>query len=168
MHNPESELWAGWREASARVEVDQALRELYAELDATIAAKGPTCWSSGKCCKFIEFEHRLYVTGLEIAWFLGQVAGPEADAEQQESIGGIRLPQFAEHPGACPYQIDGLCSTHAIRPLGCHIFFCQQGTEAWQQDVYEDFLNRLQAMHKANRIEYRYMDWIAGLEEAGA
>ncbi|MBB6428610.1 hypothetical protein [Algisphaera agarilytica] len=168
MRDAESGLWAGWREASARAEVDVALRGLYAELDATIAAKGPTCWSSGKCCKFVEFEHRLYVTGLEIAWFLGGVTAAEGDAETNEPCGGIRLPQFAEHPGACPYQIDGLCSTHAIRPLGCRIFFCQQGTEAWQQDVYEDFLGRLQSLHQAHGIEYRYMDWIAGLEQAGA
>lgn len=169
----EASLWSAWRDASAVQGIDAALRELYAELDAAIAAKGPTCWSSGKCCKFDDFGHRLYVTGLEIAWFLRQVAsaGPPVGSLKPEGAStatdhGIRLPQFAEHPGACPYQVDGLCSTHTIRPLGCRIFFCQQGAEAWQQDLYEAFLKRLQTLHDEHGLEYRYMDWIAGLSQA--
>jgi len=151
--------------------VDVGLRDLYAELDAAIAAKGPTCWSSGKCCKFDEFGHRLYVTGLEIAWFMRQVGEAKAEAGNDVTESRIRLPQFAElsmpRPGgACAYQIDGLCSTHTVRPLGCRIFFCQQGTEAWQQDLYEAFLKRLQNLHDQHGLEYRYMDWIAGLSQA--
>lgn len=168
----ESGLWSAWRKAAFDPAVDVALRGLYAELDEAIAAKGPTCWSSGKCCKFDEFGHRLYVTGLEIAWFLGQVGDGESDEPSEKNANGLRLPQFAELStplpgGACPYQIDGLCSTHTIRPLGCRIFFCQQGTEAWQQDLYEAFLKRLQALHDQLGLEYRYMDWIAGLSQAG-
>ena len=177
MRDPEAGLWSAWRTAAADPAIDSAIRALYTELDAAIAAKGPTCWSSGKCCKFDDFGHRLYVTGLEIAWFLGQVEAEESKVQgrksEVESGGdavGIRLPQLAEppeHPGACPYQIDDLCSTHTVRPLGCRIFFCQQGTEAWQQDLYEDYLNRLQSLHDQHGLEYRYMDWIAGLSEAG-
>ncbi|MEL7088597.1 MAG: hypothetical protein AAGL98_09200, partial [Planctomycetota bacterium] len=163
----EANLWNAWRRAAALSVIDSALRELYAELDAAVAAKGPTCWTSGKCCKFDEFGHRLYVTGLEIAWFLQQVGStsPEGtNPNEPPSSGGIRLPQFAEHPGACPYQIDGLCSTHTVRPLGCRVFFCQQGTEAWQQDLYETFLRRLRLLHDEHDLEYRYMDWLAGLD----
>lgn len=166
-------MWASWRDASVVPGINGALRDLYAELDAAIVAKGPMCWSSGKCCKFDDFGHRLYVTGLEIAWFLGQVgsAGPQggslkSEARNAETDRGLRLPQLAEHPGACPYQTNGLCSTHTIRPLGCRVFFCQQGTEAWQQDLYEAFLKRLQTLHDEHGLEYRYMDWIAGLNEA--
>lgn len=169
-------LWNAWRQAAALPEIDVALRELYAEIDAAVAAKGPTCWTSGKCCKFDEFGHRLYVTGLEIAWFLAQVQGVDSgsggfssvDSTGSSSGGGVRLPQFAEHSGACPYQIGGLCSTHTVRPLGCRIFFCQQGTEAWQQDLYETFLRRLRLLHDEQALEYRYMDWIAGLDAAAA
>lgn len=159
-------MWNAWREAAALPAVDTALRELYAELDAAVTAKGPTCWISGKCCKFDEFGHRLYVTGLEIAWFLSQVkaGGPTSAAEERDDA--IKLPQFAEHPGACPYQINGLCSTHVIRPLGCRIFFCQQGTEGWQQDLYEEFLQRLRELHEQRDLPYRYMDWISGLGAA--
>lgn len=159
---------------------------MYAELDDAIAAKGPTCWSSGKCCKFDAFGHRLYVTGLEIAWFLGVVEGRQVEGQRVEGRRskveggadgrGFRLSQYAGSsdprlaegaiPGACPYQVEGLCSTHAIRPLGCRIFFCQQGTQSWQQDLYEAFLKRLRSLHETHGLEYRYMDWMAGLSEA--
>jgi Fe-S-cluster containining protein len=162
----EAGLWWAWRDAAAEADVDEALRDLYRRLDDAVAARGPTCWTSGRCCKFDDFGHRLYVTGLEVAWFLGQVTGrdPRPAAEPQD--GPIRLPQLAEHPGACPYQIEGLCSTHEVRPLGCRIFFCQAGTEDWQQELYEDFLAQLQALHDRRGIAYRYMDWIAGLKAA--
>lgn len=165
--------WEGWRAAAARPAIDADLRALYADVDAAIAQRGPTCWTSGKCCKFDTFGHRLYVTALEVAWFLGQVDGPaDAGADAAGAVpvagGGIRLPQMAETAGACPYQLAGRCSTHAVRPLGCRIFFCQAGTEDWQQDLYESFLTRLRAMHERHGVDYRYLDWIAGLEVAGA
>ncbi len=162
--------WQAWRAAAARPAVDAELRALYTEVDAAIAQRGPTCWTSGKCCKFDSFGHRLYVTALEVAWFLGQIDSPaDAHAAPPTPVagGGIRLPQMAQTPGACPYQLDGRCSTHTVRPLGCRIFFCQAGTEDWQQDLYELFLTRLRAMHERHAVEYRYMDWIAGLEAAG-
>ena len=168
-----TDLWSRWKNVAALPALDAALRSLYAEIDAAVAERGPTCWVSGKCCKFDDFGHRLYVTGLEIAWFLGQVEGRKSTVEGRDDGdetsgggGGIRLPQLAEHPGACPYQVGGLCSTHQVRPLGCRVFFCQQGTEDWQHDLYERFLSQLQKLHETHGIEYRYMDWIAGLSEA--
>lgn len=150
-------LWPRWRDAAQQPAIDAALRDLYARLDAAVAERSPTCWISGRCCKFDTFGHRLYVTGLEIAWFLQQV-------EQQPS--GVRLPIHAETAGACPYQAKGMCSTHAVRPLGCRIFFCQKGTEQWQNELYEQFLAELRTLHEAHGLPYRYMDWIAGLDEA--
>ena len=164
----EQQLWSAWRNAAATPAIDGALRGFYTELDAAVAAKGPTCWASGRCCKFDDFGHRLYVTGLEVAWFLEQVRSTPPQTPDAESAQGIRLPQAAEHPGACPYQIGGLCSTHAVRPLGCRIFFCQRGTDAWQQDLYEAYLARLRTLHARHGLEYRYLDWIEGLAQAAA
>ena len=176
-------LWSSWSAAAAEPGIDAALRGLYADLDAAVAARGPTCWTSGKCCRFDQYGHRLYVTGLEIAWFLRGVTGSDSadgaddaddaaaaeasatDVEQQTGF-ILKLPQVAEHPGACPYQVGGLCSTHVMRPLGCRIFFCQRGTEAWQQDLYEQYLQQLRNLHSTHDLEYRYMDWMAALAEA--
>ncbi|MEO1236020.1 MAG: hypothetical protein AAFX76_04455 [Planctomycetota bacterium] len=165
------EAWSAWREAVSLAGVDRALRELYAQLDAAVAARGPTCWTSGKCCKFDAYGHRMYVTGLEVAWFLEQVEGRrsrvEASPSDTDRVGKrVTLPQWSSDRGSCPYQVDGLCSTHGVRPLGCRVFFCQSGTEDWQQDLYEDFLSRLRKLHEEHDLPYRYLDWLVGLSEA--
>jgi len=171
-------LWPAWRAAARRAVIDAAIRDLYARLDADIAARGPTCWQSGKCCKFGSYGHRLYVTGLEIAWFLGHLrsaVGDRRSGKSSQTVAAMALPQIADRtsqtadsPDACPYQIDGLCSTHAIRPLGCRIFFCQQGTQDWQQDLYEGYLKQLRTLHDAHGLEYRYMEWRDGLRAGQA
>ena len=148
-------LWRGWFDAAARAEVDAALRALYADLDAAVTARGPTCWLSGKCCNFDAYGHRLYVTALEVAWVLLQV-GPRADAQPQASGDG------------CVFQVGKMCGVHAVRPLGCRVFFCEQGTQQWQQDLYESMLARLRTLHDGHGVEYRYLEWRAGLTAARA
>ncbi len=167
MHNE----WRQWRQAAGRSEVDAAIGDLYARLDADIAARGPTCWASGNCCKFDTYGHRLYVTGLEISRFVrlshGRTARPpqasgQAVAHDTDTALPLLNPTSRD---ACVFQVDGLCSAHAIRPLGCRVFFCQQGTEDWQQDLYERYMDELRAMHERWALPYRYMEWRAGLAE---
>lgn len=159
---PASDSWLRWREAARASEVDAAISRLYAEIDADVAARGPTCWQSGKCCHFREFGHRLYVTALEVAWFLDRADPPPAPE-------GLALPQLGrtrDGDGDCPWQVDEACTAHGIRPLGCRVFFCQHGTEAWQQALYEKHQARLKALHVERGIAYRYLEWVAGLNEA--
>ena len=172
-----------WRDAAGREVIDRAIRGLYNDLGTAVAERRPVCNASGRCCKFEEYGHRLYVTGLEIAWFLVGVgsqvlgdSGKPAQAANEPSVlrPGMslqQLPPATNHQppvtsGTCPYQINGLCSTHTIRPLGCRVFFCEQGTEAWQQDTTEHFLDRLKQLHAEHDLPYAYMEWRAGLAEA--
>lgn len=166
--------WQQWRRAVERGEVDSAVGDLYARLDADIAAYGPTCWSSGKCCKFDSYGHRLYVTGLEIARFFKHnrtACPPQASGQAVEPFHPLPVlnithqPSDIKHQDSCVFQIDGLCSTHKIRPLGCRVFFCQKGTQDWQQELYEQYLNELRVMHERWGLPYRYMEWRAGVEE---
>src|SRR4051794_10484292 len=39
--------------------------ELYREVDAAVAEAGPVCVASGRCCRFQEFGHVLYLSSLE-------------------------------------------------------------------------------------------------------
>src|SRR5262249_4900088 len=39
--------------------------ELYAEVDREVAAAGPVCVASGRCCRFKEYGHVLYLSSLE-------------------------------------------------------------------------------------------------------
>lgn len=165
---PADPAWPTWFTAAARADVDSALRAFYADLDAEVARGEATCDQSGRCCKFDSFGHRLYVTALEIAWFTRMADGRwrMADGEDKPAS-GVRLPVLpARDHDACVYQIDGLCSQHTIRPLGCRVFFCQAGTEDWQHDLYERYLARLKVIHEQFGVPYRYMEWRAGLDEA--
>lgn len=160
--------WLLWRDAAKREAIDLAIRELYAELAKAVAERRPVCNASGRCCKFETYGHRLYVTTLEIAWFLQHVK-PAKPIETAPSDGQrISLHQLSQSPSqdACPYQIDGLCSVHTVRPLGCRVYFCEEGTESWQQDTTELFLDRLKQLHLDEGLPYQYMEWRAGLAEA--
>ncbi|MEM9414217.1 MAG: hypothetical protein AAGA29_01910 [Planctomycetota bacterium] len=189
-----AELWTTWRDAVRIAAVDDAIRAIYDEVGQAIRdaprdfPEGPpTCNASGRCCKFDTYGHRLYVTGLEIAWFLGWVSGtgfgvsdePPHCSRDSSSIAltviepGHHAPPAPDQPpapnpetrieDACRYQVDGLCSTHTIRPLGCRVYFCTPGTDDWQHAVYERFLDRLRALHAEHGLPYRYMEWRAGL-----
>lgn len=156
----ESTLWQQWAAAAATPKISDALTALYTDIDTAVRAKGPTCWTSGKCCKFDTFQggHLLYVTGLEIAWVLRQPATLATGLD----------PSNVGPEGACAFQAQGLCNVHSVRPLGCRIFFCQQGTQDWQQDLYEKFLTQLRDLHDQEQLEYRYMEWRGGLQRAAA
>lgn len=155
-----SQPWNIWREAAGREAVDAGLRLIYEQLGSEIAARSPTCWLSGKCCHFNAYGHRLYVTGLEIAWCLKQLE--QAEPARLQATRAVPMDLAAP----CVFQVNKLCSVHAIRPLGCRLFFCQQGTEHWQHELYEEFLGRLKRLHEAHELPYAYMEWRAGLSEA--
>ena len=146
--------WSLWHEAAKRPVIDQAIRSLFNEIGETIRARGPVCWASGRCCNFNAYGHLLYVTGLEIAWFLGNLheSGEHDDWSSR-----------LEAKAACPFQVRSLCTTHAIRPLGCRVYFCQRGTEQWQHEVYETFQTKLRSLHDEHDLPYRYMEWRQGL-----
>ena len=158
-----------------RGDIDRAIRGMYDDIDATVRAKGPTCWTSGKCCNFNEYGHRMYVTGLEIAWVLEQIDHLQRDQshdDEQHDRRDVALSVLApdtdkvDSVGACSYQIDKLCSIHTVRPLGCRVFFCQEGTQHWQQTLYEHVHLEVRALHHAFALPYAYMEWRAGLSAA--
>ncbi|MFK7788398.1 MAG: hypothetical protein AB8C95_02750 [Phycisphaeraceae bacterium] len=168
MQRDQTSNWHIWHDAAKRDRIDAAIRNLYADMAAAVAERRPVCNASGRCCKFETYGHRLYVTTLEIAWFLQHVTPTGSVDAASIDRGSLSLKQLAESPSqdACPYQIDGLCSVHTVRPLGCRIYFCEEGTESWQQDKTELFLDRLKQLHIDEGIPYQYMEWRAGLAEA--
>lgn len=150
-------LWRSWAQAAARAEVDDALRSLYRALEADVSSRKPTCWLSGRCCKFETYGHRLYVTGLEIAWLISKL-----DESGRTRLASAQLPGL----DGCPFQVDGMCSVHPIRPLGCRIYFCDANARSWQNPVYERFLQELRLLHEQFALEYRYVEWRQGFMEA--
>jgi len=73
---PDHQLWQRWLDAARRPEVAARLRESLDEIDRRVNESGFACQQSGRCCRFESFGHRLYMTGLEIAWFKSLAGEP--------------------------------------------------------------------------------------------
>ncbi len=146
------EAWMLHATTSAGTELDG----IYKDLAGEITARSPKCSASGRCCKFESFGHRLYVTGLEAAYLwarLGDAARPSEAAVND-----------ARAAGGCPFQPERLCTVHAIRPMGCRMFFCDETARDWQEATYERYQSRIRELHDRLGIAYIYAEWRALLE----
>lgn len=136
------------------------LYALYADLAAEITAEKPRCEQSGRCCRFDEYGHLLFVTPLEVAAFLeGLVKVKPVDA----GMVGSAHPTLPILNTGCQFQVEGLCSVHEIRPFGCQIYFCDPRTTGWMQGAYERFHARIRGLHEAIGVPYLYVEWRAAL-----
>ena len=136
-------------QAATRPEIREAVARVYADLQREIDARRPICSASGRCCRFDEFGHRLYVTTIELAAFISNL--PEQPAQA--------------NPGGCPFQVEGLCSVHTIRPFGCRVFFCDSTSDDWQHQQYERFHADLKRLHEELEVPYQYVEWRDGLRQ---
>ena len=141
-------------QASARPEVLAAVRGLYANLQMEIEARRPVCVASGRCCRFDEFGHRLFVTTLELAAFV--------DGLRKTSASSV-----SPCDGGCPFQVERLCSVHTIRPFGCRMFFCDPASTDWQNAAYERFHSELKRLHEQFDVPYHYLEWRRAIAELG-
>ncbi len=64
---------------------------------------------------------------------------------------------------SCRFQVQGLCSVHAIRPFGCRIFYCDPTAEQWQQEQYERLHAQLKQAHERLGVQYWYVEWRTAL-----
>jgi Fe-S-cluster containining protein len=148
-----TELSAAVTDASRRPDVTAAVSALYSSIEVEIAKRRPICEMSGRCCRFDEFGHRLYVTTMELAAFVHELQiDPVAPKPS---------------PGGCPFQRNRLCGVHSIRPMGCRLFFCDTTATEWQRDQYEQFHAKLKHLHETLAVPYVYMEWRAALTQLG-
>jgi Fe-S-cluster containining protein len=114
--------------------------ELYEEVDRAVAAAGPVCVASGRCCRFKEYGHALFVSNLEAEVLLSEAPPYEQPAS----------------PDFCPFQKDNLCTAREPRPLGCRVFFCDPNYQETGSRLTEEYLHRLKQLAQANGIEWQY------------
>lgn len=165
-----SPLAQSWLDAAQREDVAQALEAVYAEAASAIAARGPSCWASGRCCNFKSAGHLLYVTGLEAAYAISklpEVAGTRRENYPEPSLRPLALQQ-AKDRGGCPFQLANLCGIHAIKPMGCRVYFCDRSAQQWQNELSERLLGDIRAIHERFGIEYRYGEWLSLLQQITA
>jgi Fe-S-cluster containining protein len=160
MTTPTTNPWGdtpvqAWHAAARDPLVSSEYELILDELARATRERQPICHSSGRCCRFEEFGHRLYVTGLETAWTIGHLPP------------GVRFDRpgldAAIARGGCPFQLERLCSVHLVRPLGCRVYFCDETAQEWQRDLYESLLRDLRNLHDRHQIPYEYAEWRAML-----
>jgi Fe-S-cluster containining protein len=149
---------AAWLSAARDPRIAAELEAIYADLAAEVAARGPACWASGRCCNFERTGHRLYVTGLEAAYTVARLN------ESHPPLTELSLAE-AMNRGGCPFQVRNLCGVHAIKPLGCRVYFCDRSSQQWQQTLAERLHRRVRELHDRHGIPYRYAEWRSLLAE---
>jgi Fe-S-cluster containining protein len=150
--NATQQLRDAVRDASARDDVRLAIECVYEQLQDEIDLRRPRCDSSGRCCRFEEYGHRLFVTTMELAAFI---------AEAPLDIAGT------SDGAGCPFQSNRLCDVHRIRPFGCRVFFCDSTASEWQTRQYERFHGQLRRLHDLHRVPYFYVEWRQALRAMG-
>lgn len=134
----------------------------YTRLDRLIAAHTPVCRNRGACCRFDSFGHELYVTSIELLYFLHHHPAPT-----QRSVGAepTALEVInSQSPRQCPYQQQGRCTARYARPVGCRTFFCESSQQGWQQSLTEQALAELKKMHTEYSVPYAYGEWLKALK----
>jgi len=124
--------------------------EIYADVDREVAAAGPVCLASGRCCRFKEYGHTLFLSGLESEILL-ENAPPYAG------------PVSADF---CPFQKDSLCTAREPRPLGCRIYFCDPNYQETAKKISEKHLGRLKDLTRERALPWRYAPLHTFLNEA--
>ncbi len=144
-----ADILPAWRilELATESEFVDAMGALYARLDERIAARTPVCVNRGDCCKFAQYKHRLYVTPVELAYFV---------ATEQ-------LPAEPFDDGVCPHQREGMCTVRTGRPMGCRVFFCELRSQFWQGDETEATLTEIKQLHTRFDVPYAYVEWLEAL-----
>ena len=125
--------------------------ELYAEVDREVAAAGPVCVASGRCCRFKEYGHVLYLSNLEADVLL-------ANAPPYEQ------PVTADY---CPFQKGHLCTAREPRPLGCRIYYCDPSYQDTGNQITEEHLRRLKQLAQEHGVAWHYAPLHYFLNAAG-
>ena len=113
------------------------LRAIYERAEADLAARPSLyCERSGRCCRFREAGHELYLTRPEF--------------EEMVARGGER----PADPAQCPWLEGGLCGNRAGRALACRTYFCSDETAA--AEVTERWHGEIRRLHEEFGIPYDY------------
>lgn len=122
------------------IEVRSLVLELYRDVDRDVQAAGPVCVASGRCCRFKEYGHVLYLSNLEAEVLLADAPPYEAPVS----------------PDFCPFQKGNLCTAREPRPLGCRVYYCDPNYQETGNQITEKYLQRLKDLAREQNIEWRY------------
>lgn len=125
--------------------VIRAVADLFAQVDLEMAAYHERCARCGRCCCFATYDHRLFVTTMELAYLLAQV--------------GSDLSAPTDNSADCIFQIRESCSIHPHRMLGCRIFLCKLRDASKQGEFGERWHHAMIELHREYCVPYCYAEW---------
>jgi len=121
-------------------ELRQKVLDLYKEVDREVAAAGPLCVASGRCCRFKEYGHVLFVSNLEADVLLAGAPPYEKPAT----------------PDFCPFQKEKLCTAREPRPLACRVYYCDPSYQERGNQITEKYLARLKELAREAGADWCY------------
>jgi Fe-S-cluster containining protein len=119
----------------------RAVLQLYADADRDVAAAGPVCIASGRCCRFAEYGHTLFVSNLEADVLLASAPAYESEAVTA---------------AFCPFQKGNLCTAREQRPLGCRVYYCDPNYQETCNEISERYLTRLKQLADEQGVAWLY------------
>jgi Fe-S-cluster containining protein len=125
------------------------LEGIYADLERELAVLRPLCQRSSRCCRFKEYGHQLWTTGVELDYLVEHEGLPAEGVSDQSQ---------------CPYLKDGLCGVRDHRMLGCRIYFCDPGYASAMGPIYEKYHARIKDLHRRHGLAYEYAEFLTALE----
>jgi hypothetical protein len=137
------------RFASINDTANEFIVELYLRLDRTVSDLGCTCSNCKACCDFGRAGHRLFVTNLELEYFVAKVP------EVKRPCGSV-----------CPYLDPSTgCTVRQIRPVGCRTFFCKPPEGYDPHSVTEQALREIKSFVDREKTPYQYCEWLGALDQ---
>ncbi len=108
-------------------ELRQRVLDVYATADAAVAAAGPRCEASGRCCRFTEYGHTLFLSQFEAEILLEAAPAYEPPVTRD----------------GCPFQVNNLCTARDPRPIGCRVYFCDSSYQDRMSEIIEAAISEL-------------------------
>ena len=125
---------------------------LYRDLDAAITALAPVCVLSGRCCRFQEYGHTLFVSEPEAMLLVTDAPPPSRPLDAGET---------------CPWQDHaGRCTAREARPIGCRLYYCDPAYESAGATLSENFIGRLKELVDRLNLPWNYRPLHRHLEAA--
>ena len=120
----------------------EPLLALYSDLDEEIRRLAPVCELSGRCCRFEEYGHTLFLSAPEAALLIADAPSPARPLDDGAT---------------CPWQdTQGRCSARDARPIGCRVYFCDPLYQDHAPLVSEAFIGRLKTLVEALELPWDY------------
>ena len=130
------------------------IQAIYHSLEEEVARLRPVCQISGRCCRFVEYDHTLFVSAPEFAILLADAPPPVRPLDEGAT---------------CPWQDDrGRCTAREARPLGCRVYFCDPNYAAHGPEIAEGAIGRLKALVDAMDLPWNYAPLHRHLHQAEA